>query len=733
IKSATGASKTASKNHAWIYKKFPAKSTSEENMIVQLILFIVNSGCTKHMTGNITINRVYYVKGLNHNLFSVSQFCDADLEVAFWKSTCFVRDLQGNDLLNGNRGSDLYIISLQEMTSSTLIYLMAKASPTQAWLWHQRLSHLNFKSAIISTHEKTAYHIINDRKPLIKHLHIFGCTYYLTRDGKNLDKMKEKEDPCILTSDYDNSNPVPQLQNVSPSPDRIVPSQQELDLLFGPLYDEFFTTGTSSINKSTSPIDNSAQQDTTPTTNIYLTSKPSTPTNVHAKENHDNQAEDEFTNPLCTPVQEVVKSSLHNIDPEMCILALTMSTTELKNIKEAMADSAWIEIMQEELHEFDRLQMDVKTAFLNGPLKEEVYVAQPDGFVDPDHPEKVYILRKALYGLNQALRGCVEKQGIFPASELFKTNRIGSVLSAHPSHLVLQKSEGEATPLALSGILQRMTWIGESARNQLISEPFILFHSRAISFHSVGLCYPLEQAIDFLLEEQGRSEVTLESYQLTFPPESNEQQRLLRISLRICGTVVVSLPMAHSAPKCEKTVQALLPCLPVLTITAYRYRWEGIMPTKIELTMEQSQQGASNDIMELMGSSVAVWTSWKLAGKRRKNGMEILLEPTSNKLLLEGDMDYRALLAGLVTSGGRGMKDMPMFLTQGFWSIKWKEVGSREKKGQKIQGRDHRFHGSLPSVLDHASSKSFKPKIRGANKVSINWARILEPRSVGRS
>ncbi|GKA86589.1 retrovirus-related pol polyprotein from transposon TNT 1-94 [Tanacetum coccineum] len=94
--------------------------------------------------GNITINMVYYVEGLNHNLFSVGQFCDEDLEVAFWKSTCLVRDLQGNDLLTGNRGSDLYTISLKETTSSTPICLMAKASPTQAWLWHRRLSHLNF-------------------------------------------------------------------------------------------------------------------------------------------------------------------------------------------------------------------------------------------------------------------------------------------------------------------------------------------------------------------------------------------------------------------------------------------------------------------------------------------------------------------------------------------------------------------------------------------------------------
>nr|GEZ74340.1 hypothetical protein [Tanacetum cinerariifolium] len=94
--------------------------------------------------GAVTIKRVYYVEGLNHNLFSVGQFCDADLEVAFRKSTCYIRDLKGNDLLTGSRGTDLYSITLQDTSSPNLICLIAKATSSQAWLWHRRLSHLNF-------------------------------------------------------------------------------------------------------------------------------------------------------------------------------------------------------------------------------------------------------------------------------------------------------------------------------------------------------------------------------------------------------------------------------------------------------------------------------------------------------------------------------------------------------------------------------------------------------------
>ncbi|GKA47358.1 retrovirus-related pol polyprotein from transposon TNT 1-94 [Tanacetum coccineum] len=147
--------------------------------VVQIVPWYLDSGCSKHMTGNrsqlvnfvskflgtvrfgndhivkimgygdyhmgnVTISRVYYVEGLGHYLISIGQFCDSDLEVAFRKHTCNIRDLKGVDLLKGSRGSNLYILSLEDMMSTSPICLLSKASKTKSWLWHRRLSHLNF-------------------------------------------------------------------------------------------------------------------------------------------------------------------------------------------------------------------------------------------------------------------------------------------------------------------------------------------------------------------------------------------------------------------------------------------------------------------------------------------------------------------------------------------------------------------------------------------------------------
>nr|GEX29668.1 integrase, catalytic region, zinc finger, CCHC-type, peptidase aspartic, catalytic [Tanacetum cinerariifolium] len=148
-------------------------------LVVQIVLWYLDSGCSKHMTGdrsqlinfiqkflgtvkfrndhvakimgygdyhirNVTISRVYYVEGLDHNLFSVGQFCDSDLEVALCQHTCFIHNLDRVDLLIGSRGNNLYTLSIQDMMASSPICLLSKASKTKSWLWHRGLSYLNF-------------------------------------------------------------------------------------------------------------------------------------------------------------------------------------------------------------------------------------------------------------------------------------------------------------------------------------------------------------------------------------------------------------------------------------------------------------------------------------------------------------------------------------------------------------------------------------------------------------
>ncbi|GJZ35800.1 gag-pol polyprotein [Tanacetum coccineum] len=226
------------------------------------------------------------------------------------------------------------------------------------------------------------------------------------------------------------------------------------------------------------------------------------------------------------PLEQVIRNPSQSIrtrrqletDGEMCMFALTVSRTEPKNIKEAMADSAWIEAMQEELHQFDRLdvwelvdrplcknvinmkwlwknkrdeentvirikssssirlfvayaahksfpvyQMDVKTAFLNGPLKEEVYVNQPDGFVDPHHPDKVYRLKKALYGLKQAPRAWYDELSNFVAVSIHVKayggiqylggdKLVDVVKRSRNAFLVFSRSEYESLSLAAIAI-----------------------------------------------------------------------------------------------------------------------------------------------------------------------------------------------------------------------------------------------------------------------------------------
>nr|GFB41804.1 Gag-Pol polyprotein [Tanacetum cinerariifolium] len=202
-----------------------------------------------------------------------------------------------------------------------------------------------------------------------------------------------------MALNHDSLSPVIQRQEKVTQADRTVTTSNELDLLFSLMFDELLNGSSKVVSKSSAvsaaDAPNQRQQLTTPLNN-HTTPTPTFQVLTRYKTKGRRQQV------IGNPSQPVRTRRQLESDAEMCMFALTVSQTEPKNIKEAKADSAWIESMQEELHQFDRLgiwELDMrkrKELILKNLLHPLL-----DGFVDPYHPDKFTASRRRYMDSNK--------------------------------------------------------------------------------------------------------------------------------------------------------------------------------------------------------------------------------------------------------------------------------------------------------------------------------------------
>nr|GEY39576.1 retrovirus-related Pol polyprotein from transposon TNT 1-94 [Tanacetum cinerariifolium] len=193
--------------------------------VVQIVLWYLDFGCFKHMTGdrsqlinfvqkflgtvkfrndhvakimgygdykigNVTISRVYFVEGLGHNLFSVGQFCDSDLKVAFRQHTCIIHNLDSNDVVERRNRTVIQTAYTMLIYAQARLFLWSKAVATACYTKNQSIIRLR--------HEKTSYELLHNKLLDLSFLHVFGALCYPTNDSKNLGKLQLKADIGIF-------------------------------------------------------------------------------------------------------------------------------------------------------------------------------------------------------------------------------------------------------------------------------------------------------------------------------------------------------------------------------------------------------------------------------------------------------------------------------------------------------------------------------------------------------
>nr|GEZ94599.1 copia protein [Tanacetum cinerariifolium] len=434
-------------------KVLVSNSKINKSLVVQVVLWYLDSECSKHMTEDrsqlinfiqkflgtvkfendhvakimgysdykieyVTISRVYFMEGLGQNLFSVGQFCDSDLEVAFRQHTCFIRNLDGVELLTGSQGNNLYTLSLQDMMASLPICLLSKASKTKSWLWHRRLSHLNFGAI----NHLARQGLVRGKLQSKADNGIF-IGYALTKKAFRIYNRRTRRIVETIRVDFDELTAMA-FEQSSSGP----------DLLFQPMFDELLNPPPSVDHQAPEVI--AAIAGVIPVVQADLTGSPSStmvdqdapslsksqttpetqssviPQDVE-EDNHDIEVahmrndslfgvpipEDTSAQSSSTVSPHLIMQPDHQIPQHISKWTkdhhyTTLSTSvEPKTYKEALTQSCWIEAMQEELNKFERLE--------------------------------------ALYGLKQAPRTLYDMLSSFPVSQDFSKGLVDPTFFIH--------------------------------------------------------------------------------------------------------------------------------------------------------------------------------------------------------------------------------------------------------------------------------------------------------------
>ncbi|GJZ19485.1 retrovirus-related pol polyprotein from transposon TNT 1-94 [Tanacetum coccineum] len=359
-------------------------SLSAKNKVVQIVMWIVDSGCSKHMTGDRLLLENFIEKFMgivrfgNDHFAAITGYDDyvqGNITVfAFRSKACYVRNLEGDYLLTGARESNLYTISISDMAASSPVCLMSKATSTKSWPMYKenfekRSSDVSINSAAQQVHN-------HEDSPSI------SLIIVEEHEAHPIVTTSEEQTSLISLNEADEFN-----------------QEDSADFDGNTVFVPYDAPNFEKAESSTTVID---------------------PSNMH--EFHQRLDVWELVprldgrNIIAVKWLWKNKSDAKNIviQNKSRLVAKGYKQEEGINFEESFALVARLEAVRMFVafvahKNITIFQMDVKTAFLKVSLKEEVYVSQPDGFFDPDFPDHVYRLKKALYGLKQAPRAWYDK------------------------------------------------------------------------------------------------------------------------------------------------------------------------------------------------------------------------------------------------------------------------------------------------------------------------------------